>query len=142
MCGSRKRKLLKQDGSGIRLIIRRLKCTGCGKIHHELPDCVVPYKRYDAGTIESVLRDSGTKLPDYPCESSTAKRLKCWFFLLHDYLEGVLRSLMEQYRYTEISTLAVSLLPLYPVRRQPDGFLKHLVLLITNAGRWVQTRSA
>ncbi|WP_350340495.1 DUF6431 domain-containing protein [Paenibacillus hexagrammi] len=23
-------------------------CTQCRKIHHELPDCIVPYKRYES----------------------------------------------------------------------------------------------
>ena len=37
-------------------LIRRLKCTGdkCGRLHNELPDCICPYKHYDAGLIEDV----------------------------------------------------------------------------------------
>ncbi|WP_307545897.1 DUF6431 domain-containing protein [Paenibacillus sp. V4I5] len=30
------------------LVIRRLHCSQCLKIHHELPDCIVPYKRYES----------------------------------------------------------------------------------------------
>lgn len=37
--------------------IRRLKCTDdkCRKLHNELPDCMFPYKHYDAGLIEDVV---------------------------------------------------------------------------------------
>ena len=32
-------------------LVRRLKCTNdkCRKLHNELPDCICPYKHYDAG---------------------------------------------------------------------------------------------
>ena len=35
-------------------LVRRLKCTNdkCRKLHNELPDCICPYKHYDAGLIE------------------------------------------------------------------------------------------
>jgi hypothetical protein len=34
------------------LVIRRFLCR---KIHHELPDCVVPYKQYEAACVEQVV---------------------------------------------------------------------------------------
>lgn len=37
------------------LVVRRLRCTQCRKIHHELPDCVVPYKRYESACVEQVV---------------------------------------------------------------------------------------
>ena len=33
--GSRYRKMIDEDGSDIKLIIRRMKCQGCGKLHQE-----------------------------------------------------------------------------------------------------------
>ncbi|WP_267459278.1 DUF6431 domain-containing protein [Brevibacillus composti] len=47
--GSRRRKVASESGEVRLLVIRRLRCSQCQKIHHELPDCVVPYKRYDYG---------------------------------------------------------------------------------------------
>ncbi len=41
--GSRKRNTLQGDGETIILIIRRLRCRNCRRIHHELPDILVPY---------------------------------------------------------------------------------------------------
>ncbi|MGI6649770.1 MAG: DUF6431 domain-containing protein [Bacillota bacterium] len=36
------------------LVIRRLRCRHCHRIHHELPDILVPYKRHSSESIESV----------------------------------------------------------------------------------------
>ena len=49
--------MYREDGSTATLIIRRLRCRKCGRIHHELPDSIVPYKRYDADAIETKLTD-------------------------------------------------------------------------------------
>ncbi|WP_445349419.1 DUF6431 domain-containing protein [Desulforudis sp. DRI-14] len=44
--GSRKRSCIDSLGDKIVLIIRRLGCVACHRIHHELPDMLVPYKRF------------------------------------------------------------------------------------------------
>jgi len=134
--GSRKRVLLKQDGSKQVLIIRRLQCKHCKVIHHELPDIIVPYKRFESGAIESVLVDEGFESTAFPGEERTYRRLKLWFFLLHAYYEGCLKALKER-----SSIVSEVVLPLYPLKRQTDGWLKHLVRHLTNFGLWLQTRS-
>ena len=53
--GSRQRKYKNSDGETKVLIIRRLRCTHCRRIHHELPNCLVPYKRYESACIERVV---------------------------------------------------------------------------------------
>ena len=56
--------------------IRRLKCTEdrCGRLHNELPDCMFPYKHYDAGLIEDVVdgvvSEEDSETEDYPCEGT------------------------------------------------------------------------
>lgn len=136
--GSRKRKLDKLDGSVNWLIIRRLKCMDCGKISHELPDLVVPYKRHEADTISRALVEPASVLQDCCCcEASTIRRFKIWFFLLRDYLESTVWALMELMHGN-----AFVKLPLYPLQRQTDGWLKVLVRNLVNSGRWRQTRSA
>lgn len=63
--------------------IRRLKCTDdkCRKLHNELPDCMFPYKHYDAGLIEDVVEgivsEDDIETEDYPCEG-TIKHWKWW----------------------------------------------------------------
>jgi len=73
--GRRRRALNGDDGDKIILMIRRLLCIECNRIHHELPDCVVPYKRHCAKTIENVI-NGGT---DAPCESRTITRILAWW---------------------------------------------------------------
>ena len=61
--GSRNRKVLELDETRGDLQekvlrIRRLQCRSCLKIHHELPDILVLYKRHAAATIEAVLKEA------------------------------------------------------------------------------------
>lgn len=75
--GSRKRVWYKSSGEKAKLVIRRLYCEACSKIHHELPDLLVPYKRYDAESIERAL--SASVRIDVAADESTLLRWKCWF---------------------------------------------------------------
>lgn len=56
------------DGDSRTLLIRRLRCGDCGRVHHELPDIVVPYKRYDSETIEEILSPKDNS-PSFPGET-------------------------------------------------------------------------
>lgn len=62
-------------------IINRLKCERCGRLHNELPDCLVPNKHYDAQLIEDVvtgiISEEDLETEDYPCEG-TIKHWKWW----------------------------------------------------------------
>ena len=136
--GSRKRVLFCQDGTRKTLVIRRLRCGRCESIHHELPDIVAPYKRYESEAVESVLASSGQESANkFPGELRTYQRLKMWFYLVHSHIEGALRALKEQMQLESVVRL-----PLFPLHRQVDGWLKHLVRHLVNSGRWLQTCSA
>ena len=137
VCGSRKRKLTKADGSKQVLGIRRLECELCGKIHHELPDIIVPYKRYEAAAVESALSsDDSDTAGEFPGEENTLRRLQLWFCLLQTYFNEVLVSLTRQ-----LCLENDVLLPLCPLKRQAAGWLKCLVRHTVNSGLWLQTRS-
>ena len=140
VCGSRPRKVIRSNGEKITLIVRRLYCETCHKIHHELPDAVVPYKHHSARVIEEALRDD--KDSAYiPCENSTIRRLRIWFSLLRPYIEGALRSLIEIHRKDE--ALQARLKQLLPLDGSGlTGWLKKIVRILVNSGRWVQTRFA
>ena len=62
----------------IRAYIRRLRCTGCGTIHRELPDYIFPYKQYEAeiiqGVIEGLITSDTLGCENYPCEAT----MKIW----------------------------------------------------------------
>jgi hypothetical protein len=75
--GSRKRKYINKTGEKVTLIIRRLRCSNCKRVHHELPDILVPYKRYGSSSIENVLTDLDNST--VPAEESTIYRWKRWF---------------------------------------------------------------
>ena len=138
--GSRKRILREADGSSTSLIVRRLKCMHCQQIHHELPDCIVPYKRHCVETVEEIL--SGTDSQTYACETSTAIRLRAWFSLLREYFENALEALKHLYKQDErIQQELSSLIPLCPASLAA-GWLKMLVRFIVNSGFWLQTRLA
>ncbi len=138
MIGSRRRVLYKQDGSCVFLMIRRLRCADCRRISHELPDMVIPYKHYESDTIESELSESGPAQEKCcPAENSTMNRWKHWFFLRHTFFEEALSTIREQH-----VCASVLILPLYPLYRQPEGWLRILICGIVNSGFWRQTRFA
>ena len=53
--GWRQRIMMESDGNNKILTIRRLYCPACEKIHHELPDILIPYKRHCAETIINII---------------------------------------------------------------------------------------
>ncbi|MEI3613242.1 DUF6431 domain-containing protein [Pseudogracilibacillus sp. SO30301A] len=61
----------RNSGIKAKLIIRRLYCERCHEIHHELPDVLVPYKRYGVGSMEQVLDD---RVADVSADESTLRR--------------------------------------------------------------------
>jgi len=135
-CGSRKRGLKKTDGSNSKYIIRRLQCNTCKMIHHELPDVMVPYRRYESDAIENVLSvESIGDATYFPGEEKTARRIRLWFYLLKDYIEGSIQGISALYGVD--ITLCV---PLFPLKGQPAGWLKVIVRSLVNSGRWPQTR--
>lgn len=82
--GSRKRSLILSDSTKISLVIKRYRCKDCQKIHHELPFCIVPYKRYELKVIEGIIKEhieTGNikKQEAYPCEKSTVNHIMVWY---------------------------------------------------------------
>ena len=144
MIGSRKRKYLKKSGESNVLIIRRLRCGNCNKIHHELPDILVPYKRYDNESIETVLIDNGSL--DVAADDSTILRWRTWFRLSSSHFIGCLISILT--RFQKETVIDLSALPKSVLGRilrftgdTPD-WLKRVVRPIVNSNNWLHTRSA
>jgi len=95
--GRRKRKVIMPDGKIAVLKIRRLKCKSCKKIHHELPDIIVPYKSHSAQTIEIIINEIDESVP---CEESTINRIKAWWVSIQLYIESVAASIKFKYNIT------------------------------------------
>ena len=120
--GRRQRKSLTQEGLWRIFSIRRLKCCKCKKTHHELPDCIVPYKRYGTHAIENIVMG----FTEVFCEESTIRRIKIWWTLMQTYVIKIAASLSAKYEYsiTEVKKVA------------------EIVRLLANSNSWPGTRSA
>ena len=119
----------------MKLVIRRLKCKRCEKIHHELPDILVPYKRHCAETVEQIVNE---KTEEVSCEDSTIRKIKQWFNDKEQYFTGCLVSVAARHG-AALSAGATSLLR---KMRECSGWLKRLVRIVVNSNLWVHTRSA
>lgn len=79
-----------------RFLIRRLKCSKCGKLHRELPDFLAPFKQYAteiiSGVLDGIVQPEDEDSVDYPCEKTTS----CWHHWLmanQPRIDGYLKSI-------------------------------------------------
>jgi len=144
--GTRMRKSKERSGETRLFSIRRLGCDNCGKIHHELPDLLVPYKRYSSECIELVLSNPSTH--DIPADESTLFRWFNWFNSLIDYWIGCLISIMLRTKQENIPlnlTSVNSETALHKIGRlvgDAPRWLDRFVRPIVNFNLWIHTRSA
>lgn len=142
--GSRPRTRRDETGEKSILIIRRMRCGGCRRIHHELPDCLVPYKRYASACIEQVVSESAPA--SVAADEATLYRWRIWIEAQVTYLLGCLASLEMQFQQDPVKPLSD---PSRPAHQRfghwvgnAAGWLARVVRPIANANLWVQTRSA
>ena len=108
-----------EGGMKRRFLIRRLKCSNCGRLHRELPDCLIPYKHYASEVISGVL--DGIVTP-------------CWLEANRLRIDGYLKS--TGYRLlgfsTELLGSRVSLLD--KLRSSRPEWLETLLRFLYNSG--------
>ncbi|MFD0717269.1 DUF6431 domain-containing protein [Paenibacillus sp. GCM10027626] len=143
--GSRKRKLTSESGEIRVLVVRRLRCSQCRNIHHELPDCVVPYKRYESTCIEQVVSEPEAS-STVAADDATLRRWKNWFQGICTYLLGCLTSIAIRFHQDPVEYLSV---PSQSVHHRighyvgdASGWLSRIVRPVVNSNLWVHTRSA
>lgn len=144
--GSRQRTCRSDSGEKKVLVIRRLRCTRCRRIHHELPDCLLPYKRYESVCVERLVSDS-SESTDIAADDSTLYRWRTWFHALLPYFLGCLTSIAIRLGYIpaeECSVLSSQSVHQRVERYVGDslGWLARVVRPITNSHLWIHTRSA
>lgn len=70
-----------KNGTKTYIHVERYKCSKCHTIHRVLPECVHPYKQYDAeiidGVIEGLIDSDTLGFEDYPCEMTMKRWRKC-----------------------------------------------------------------
>lgn len=127
------------------LIIRRLRCTHCRRIHHELPNCLVPYKRYESACIERVVLKSSESL-DIAADEATLYRMRVWFNSLLPYLLGSLNTIAIRLGQAPVDESSVSSQSAHQrighYVGNATGWLARIVRPIANSNLWVHTRSA
>ena len=121
--GIRDRRTIDSSGFKEILVIRRLRCYDCRKIHHELPDMVVPYKRHCTETIENVVAG---EVVDICCDFVTEYRIRSWWVSMLSYFEKALTSLRIKYGV------------IFPHNPTP----REIVRALTNTNLWIHTRTA
>jgi len=143
--GSRKRKIVHATGEKSVLVIRRMRCTACRKIHHELPDCIVPYKRYEAACVENVITSEPSEV-DAAADNSTLYRWRSWFCSMATCWLGCLESIAIRY---QLDVVKESSVPSQAAHHRfgryvgdAVGWLARVVRPVTNSSLWVHTRSA
>jgi len=137
----RKRQYQDENGDRHPLSIRRLRCQNpdCRRLHVELPDFLLPYKRYAVKVMAAVLAGTASVAP---LEESTRWRWRNWYRRLIGYFQGVIASIWRQTQETA-RTLLASPNKTVPVRLDSGApGLSELVRLTVNSGNWVTTRSA
>jgi hypothetical protein len=137
--GSRKRTALSSRGEKLAVVIRRLRCSKCSRIHHELPDMLVPYKRYSSACIEAIVEGEGDEIS---CENSSIYRIKEWFRCAMGYIAGSLGAIAAKMGI-EIEVKEKSAFQRIKVYvGKEKGWLARTVRTIVNTNNWVHTRSA
>lgn len=124
-------------------MIRRMCCLCCGTIHHELPDLVVPYKRYSSASIESALNREEALV--VASDDSTIYRWRKWFQAVAWQFYSVLNALSIRYErpLEALPEASDSLLRIYrQLTEARSGWLSRVVHLVVNTNNWQQTRSA
>ena len=141
----RKRSCIDSLGEKVILSIRRLRCVECKRIHHELPDMLVPYKRHVRESIEAVI--NGEPEASVTADESTLKRWQSWFFEMADYLHGCLVSIIVRYDHKQ-TVEGLSGLPKSKLQRiwqyvgDAPKWLARVVKPIANFNLWPHTRYA
>lgn len=141
---SRRRKYINGTGDTIILVIRRLRCRQCNRLHHELPDILVPYKHYGSESVESVVTPKSVLT--VTADESTIRRWRNWFSGLADYLSGCLKSIAIRYGREPVEKdphLPKSTLQkLWQYVGDASGWLARIVRPVANLNLWVHTRFA
>ncbi len=137
--GNTKRVWWLGNGECRTLVIRKLRCSACEKGHHELPNFLVPYKRYDADTIQAVLTT-----PSQSCEQcvsdSTISRWRASFSSLAPYYFNALLAIFSQ--LNQRMTVSSKPTPLHPFLpfihffSPATNWLALLVQCLVNSNIW------
>lgn len=127
------RGVIMPDGCKHSYLIRRLQCPECHHIHHELPDFIVPYKRYCASVIEAAIEGNINWLP---CYDGTIQSFKNWFARFSA------RILLMFKLNTHDNGVQVIVSPLQKIKALSGltaGWLMWAVVKVANGSDWIES---
>ncbi|MDR0354947.1 MAG: DUF6431 domain-containing protein [Deltaproteobacteria bacterium] len=133
--GTRSRTYIDEEEQKNTLHIRVLRCEKCGKIHRELPDFIVPYRRHCAPILQRCI--DAEKPADFPiavCSTPTVYKFKKVFFDL----EILLLKLLQNRRAKFVLPYDFPLNSMQEYRQQ-NNWLSRLVFELVNHGFWKRT---
>lgn len=132
--GWRKRMVIGLDGEKKTYCLRRLYCPKCKHIHHELPDFIVPYKRYTVQVIEAIVEEN---ICCVPCEDTTIRAFRRWFQAAS---AALIRMQEKQQMHAAKISRAVSSLhsiqSLSLAHGSDNGWLTFMVMQLIKAQYW------
>jgi len=138
VAGSRGRVWYRSSGERAKLILRRLYCEPCARIHHELPDLLVPYKRYDAESIEGILAEPVASA--VAVDESTIARWLAWFQVWSVYAAATLQAISIRFHLPVEQVSVAPQSALHSFGRyvgDAAGWLGRVVRPIANSNLWV-----
>ena len=139
-----------RDSSGAKNLynIRVMKCCdeSCPtNFHRELPNIIIPYKRYSAESIEEVIEHRRSEIT-VAADESTIWRWRKWFKSSAVYIMMALFSVAAvNGESTNISSLEIQEKPIETIKRilaRKIKWLNEAVKILVNSSKWVFNRSA
>jgi len=139
------------DNAGIKSIysIRVLKChnQACPKTYHrELPNIIIPYKRFCAEAIEEAIEDNDKGIT-VAADDSTIRRWRNWFSASATYIVMALMSVIAAINDNAETSLSAAQVqkPIATIKQivgRKAKWLSEATRILVNSSRWVFYRSA
>ena len=136
---SRLRFVIRENGDRETWIVRRLRCRSCGKLHTELPDFILPFKHYEAQTIQRTLDEE----PDNSCAADDAT-LRRWRQSFSEASSSIIALLAAFYMKAANKTAPLFQFDniLCKLRAGQKNWLTFVFRLLVNSGHRLRTRFA
>ena len=138
--GSRARTRRTATGERQVLVIRRLRCHDCHRIHHELPTCLLPHKRYDSDSWEAVA--TAGPAAAVAVDEGTLRRWAQWLTTWVTIARRIWAALAAHAATDPGDPWPVALQGPPPWPTAPPGWLAVVVHELVQHAQWPQTRSA
>lgn len=134
----RKRRIVKNEGGTRKwLMIRRLRCSKCQKLHNELPSLLLPYKHYHSevvsGVLENIVTPEDLDSEDYPC-AATMLLWNRWLQMNLMRIEGYLRAAAYELSDFDNRMLQTSASLLESLKNTSRRWLEQVIRTIYNSG--------